>query len=146
MWRQFTIITLLMMVSSYSFGQTISVRCKFSHGQATNFDKGKPTTSRVPGSDMPDLVFDQVDAQKGTARLIGNQGAADVMVDRAGNDTIHLIEMTGSGSLNTTTIYQLNANKGASHQYPVVHSRHINSMSSMSPYPSQYLGTCIKLF
>ena len=141
--HQFTIVALLMIFSSYSFGQTVSVRCKFSHGQATDFDKGKPTTSRVPGSDMPDLVYDQIDTQKGTARLIGNQGAGDVTVYRAGNDSVHLLEMTGAGSLNSTTIYQLFATKGVSHQYPVVHSRHINSMS---PYPSQYLGTCTKLY
>ena len=126
-------------LSSHSVAQTLSVRCKFSDGQATDFDKGVPRTIKT--NDMSELVFDQIDTKKGTARLIGNLGAETIQVFR-GMESIHLIEATDTGNMNITTIY-VSAKSKSQSTFPVVHSRHINTHSG--PLPSQYVGICSKL-
>lgn len=117
--------------------QTFSVRCKFSDGQVTDFEKGTPHTVRR--ADMSDLVFDQIDAKKNTARLIGNVGVETVKVIEGAN-VIHLIEITSSGNMNLTTLYV--SNKAAT-TLPVVHSRHVTSATGA--LPSQYVGQCTRL-
>jgi hypothetical protein len=133
------VILTAIIFSSQSFAQTLSVRCKFSDGQATDFDKGVPRA--VKTNDMSELVFDQIDTKKGTARLIGNQGAGTIQVFR-GMESIHLIEATESGNMNITTIYVSTKIKNQS-SFPVVHSRHTNTYTG--PLPSQYVGVCSKL-
>jgi hypothetical protein len=117
--------------------QTFSVRCKFSDGQVTDFEKGTPHTVRK--SDMSDLVFDQIDTKKNSARLIGNVGVETVKVID-GTNVIHLIEITGSGNMNLTTLYVTNKSAAT---FPVAHSRHVTSATSA--LPSQYVGLCTRL-
>ncbi len=119
--------------------QTLSVRCKFSNGQATNFDAGIPQTNRT--NDLDELLFDQIDIKKGRARLIGNSGAATIKAF-AGFESIHLIEATEAGNMNITTIF-ISTKTINFNILPVVHSRHMQTLSG--PFPSQYLGLCTKL-
>jgi len=126
-------------LSLHSVAQTLSVRCKFSDGQVTDFDKGVPST--VKTNDLSELVFDQIDTKKGTARLIGNQGAGTIQVFR-GMESIHLIEATDSGNMNITTIF-LSTKIKSQTTFPVVHSRHVSTYTG--PLPSQYVGVCSKL-
>ena len=119
--------------------ETFSVRCKFTNGQATDFDKSLPNTKK--SNDMSELIFDQIDSTKNTARLVGSLGAQTVEMI-SGADLIHLIELTNAGNMNITTIF--GTSKILSKKtFPVVHSRHI--MLSSGPFPSQYLGLCDKL-
>jgi len=129
----------LIALSSNCSAQTLSVRCKFSDGQVTDFDKGNPNTIRA--SDLSELVFDQIDLTKNTARLIGNVGAETLRAFK-GFDSIHLIEATASGNMNITTIFMPLKSKNQS-IFAVVHSRHVNTATG--PFPSQYLGFCSKL-
>lgn len=126
--------------STIVFSQTLSFRCNFTDGQITNFDSGAPSTKHE--SKFAELVFDQIDTNKKTARLIGNVGVAQVQVVE-GNQVIHLVEITSSGNLNITSIFFTDRSKlnGA---FPVVHSRHLKTSFS-SPLPSQYVGLCREL-
>jgi hypothetical protein len=130
----------MLVCSSLVFSQTLAFRCNFSNGQITNFDNGKPNTKRE--SKFAELVFDQIDFDKRTARLIGNVGVSQVQVFE-GENLVHLIETTTSGNLNLTTIYT-NEKSMSSGSFPVVHSRHLKT-STTSPLPSQYIGLCKKL-
>ena len=126
--------------STIVFSQTLSFRCNFTDGQITNFDSGAPSTKHE--SKFSELVFDQIDTTKKTARLIGNVGVAQVQVVE-GNQVIHLVEITSSSNLNLTSIFFTDKSKlnGA---FPVVHSRHLKTSFS-SPLPSQYVGLCREL-
>jgi len=134
------IATLLsLFCSTIVFSQTLSFRCNFTDGIATNFDKGTPSTKR--DAKFTELVFDQIDTSKQTARLIGNVGVAQIQA-LEGSESIHLVEITNSGNLNITTIYLTGKGKSIG-AFPVVHSRHMNTASS--PLPSQYIGLCKEL-
>ena len=126
--------------STIVFSQTLSFRCNFTDGQITNFDSGAPSTKHE--SKFAELVFDQIDTTKKTARLIGNVGVAQVQVIE-GSQLIHLVEITGSGNLNLTSIFFTDKSK-LSGAFPVVHSRHLKTSPS-SPLPSQYIGLCREL-
>jgi hypothetical protein len=133
-------IFLLMFCGTNVFAQTLSFRCNFTDGQITNFDSGAPSTKHE--SKFAELVFDQIDTAKKTARLIGNVGVAQVQVIE-GNQLIHLVEITNAGNLNLTSIFFTDKSK-LSGAFPVVHSRHLKTSPS-SPLPSQYIGLCREL-
>ena len=130
---------LSLLCANIGFTQTLSFRCNFTDGQITNFDKGSPSTKRE--NKFTELIFDQIDINKKTARLIGNAGVAQVQA-LEGDESIHLVEITNSGNLNMTTIFLTDKNKSIG-IFPVVHSRHIKIASS--PLPSQYVGLCKEL-
>ena len=93
----------------------------------------KPVVSQGPF----DLIFDQVDVQKGTGRLIGNQGGEDVVVVPA-TEAITLVERVASGILQITVIF---AAKNTDGSLRAVHSRHTVALGG-EPIPSQYYGSC----
>jgi hypothetical protein len=90
---------------------------------------------------MPEVIFDQINVKAGTARIISNNGAGSLTAI-LGDDSVHLLEITGSGNMNITTIYNP-VNPKLNRNYPVVHSRHVQT--GAGPYPSQYIGTCERL-
>jgi hypothetical protein len=137
--KRVLIIALIVTLAGTSYGQSLSFRCKFSDGQVTDFDRGIPRVKR--SSDLTDIVFDQVDLRKGSARMIGNAGAETVRV-LMGTGSLHLIEITGYGNLNITTIFY-EPGESALQSIPVVHSRHVGTQRG--PLPSQYLGQCSRL-
>lgn len=131
-------LSLGLIISTSVFGQSQSFRCNFSDGLVTNWESGK-TTSKRDGR-MSEIVFDQLDTKKGTGRMIGNSGSETVQVLN-GDGSIHIVERTPSGNMNTTTIFiQLQKNPS---EHPVVHSRHLNFVGG--PLVSQFVGLCKKL-
>ena len=137
--KKIFIFLLFLIVIKASFAQTLSFRCNFTDGQITNFDRGSPNTKRE--NKFAELIYDQIDITKKTARLIGNAGVAQVQA-LEGDESIHLVEITNSGNLNMTTIFLTDKGKSIG-AFPVVHSRHIKIASS--PLPSQYVGLCKEL-
>ena len=125
-------------ISTIVFGQSQSFRCKFSDGLSTDYKSGKPISER--DKKFNDLVFDQLNSTTGKGRMIGNNGVDDVQVLK-GDESIHVIEITMSGNMNITTIF--NPIGKNSNDYPVVHSRQMNLFGK--PIPSQYVGFCKKL-
>jgi hypothetical protein len=120
-------------ISYANSNQVFSVRCNFSDGLVTNFDSGNPKSKG--DASMPELVFDQIDLKKGSARLIGNAGTETVQALK-GQDSIHLLEKTMSGNLNITTIFL----KTKNNLLPVVTSRHQSIIDA--PFVSHYVGLC----
>ena len=138
--KTLSVILLNLCCSTFVFSQSLSFRCNFTDGQITNFDTGAPTTKH--DSKFTELVYDQIDTVKKSARLIGNVGVAEVQVVE-GSQLLHLVEITSSGNLNLTTIFFTDKSK-LSGTYPVVHSRHLKTSAS-GPLPSQYIGLCREL-
>lgn len=116
-----------------------SIRCVFTNGSTAKWENGVPEIEKSTFG--TDLVFDAINPRKGIARLIGNQGVAQVKVSRSMGG-LTFVEQTGSGSTITTTVFPTYA-KGTN-QFIVVHSRHILPLLG-DPISSQYHGTCIVL-
>ena len=138
--KTLSVILLNLCCSTFVFSQSLSFRCNFTDGQITNFDTGAPTTKHE--SKFTEVVYDQIDTVKKSARLIGNVGVAEVQVVE-GSQLLHLVEIKSSGNLNLTTIFFKDKSK-LSGTYPVVHSRHLKTSAS-GPLPSQYIGLCREL-
>ena len=81
-------------------------------------------------------MFDSIDTDQKTARLIGNAGAADVTAVVTGVG-LTLLEQSPAGSINITTVYAAHDSPG-SDRFVLVHSRHHDSFG---PFPSQFHGT-----
>ncbi len=126
--RQALLALLLAAFAGQAHAAPRSIKCEFNDGV---FRSWSETTKLV--RDGLSLVFDSINANKGTARLIGNAGTADVMV-AASTGHINFIEMTGSGNMNLTSVYVFKSEMRA------VHSRHVGSAER--PMFSQYYGTC----
>lgn len=115
-----TVVFLCFGLNVFAIENELTFRCKFTEGQFTNFDNGKPNSKR---SEFPELVFDKINENKGTARIIGNNGAVDITAI-AGGESVHLVEQTATGNLSIATIFTSKkfANVNA---YPVVLSSYV---------------------
>jgi hypothetical protein len=83
------------------------------------------------------LHFDGIEIAKQKARLIGNQGAEDVMVMLTPS-SLTFVEMTPSGNPNFTTVFP--AYKKGTKEFIAVTSRHLLLIDH--PFPSHHHGSC----
>ena len=83
------------------------------------------------------VIFDNINKDKNTARIIGDNGGADVYVIET-SQSLSFLEITLSGNQILTSIFINNPFKDGS--FPVVMSRHV---SIINPIVSQYYGTCV---
>ncbi len=83
------------------------------------------------------LTFINLDAENGSATLVGNVGAGRVEF-RQRDDQWQFIEETVSGNVTLTSVFAP-PNEGAS--LPAVHSRHM-LMAPANASISQYTGSC----
>lgn len=129
-------------ISINSSAANLSIRCTFPKGVATDFDKGYPNDKKTPKGDLPDLIFDRIDLEKKTARMIGNV-ADDSIVALRGYDSINFLEQTGAGNIILTTVFY--HSKLQSHlTVPVTHSRHNVGLDG-KVLVSHYWGSCTRL-
>ena len=131
----FTAVIAFASLQIYAAEVELTFRCKFSEGHSTNFDNGNPISKR---SEFPDLLFDKINVEKGTARIIGNNGAVDI-VAISGSESVHLIEQTAVGNLSIATIFNNEKFKKVN-SFPIVISRHMTI--AVSPHTSQHRGLC----
>ena len=124
-----------------SLFQAQSIKCEWGQGTTALWNEGRPSLEQNSFGKDAGVVFDSIDTQAGTARIIGNAGAGDisVVVTPVG---LTFIEQTGAGGLNFTTVFTHfvepeNVARAA------VTSRHITLFAS--PFSSQYPGTCVIL-
>ena len=113
-----------------------SLKCEFGPGSVGKWS-GAAVTVQRDRFDIS-LHFDSINTKAGKARLIGNQGVADVAVLLSGSG-ITFVEQTGSGTFAFTTIFPERV-PGTDEFYAVT-SRHM-AMLSGRPLPSQYHGKC----
>ena len=119
--------------------QAQSIKCEWGQGTTARWNEGRPSLKQASWD--AGIVFDSIDTQAGTARIIGNVGAGDisVMVTPVG---LTFIEQTGVGGLNFTTVFKHFVEPENVARVSVT-SRHITIFGS--PFPSQYHGTCVIL-
>lgn len=110
-----------------------SLKCEFGPGISADWVKGHPKIKNDAFNTT--THFDSIDLKKRTARLIGNQGAADLVVFTTGAG-LTFFETTGSGNVVFTTVFGSQGNG----KYIAVMSRHMDIIGK--PMPSQYYGTC----
>lgn len=79
------------------------------------------------------LVFDSINTKAGTARLIGNAGAADVTVLETPNH-LNFVEVAPAGNIKLTSIYVTARDLKAGH------FRHVGRIEK--PMLSQHYGSC----
>jgi hypothetical protein len=115
--------------------QAKSLQCEFGEGYAVSWKSGKPQFES--GSMGTVTTFDSIDLKKGTARVIANAGAGDVIVIPTASG-LNFMEKTDSGNLVFTTVFYHYASPDIP-RYVAVTSRH---MDMFGPFPSQYHGTC----
>lgn len=117
--------------------QARSLKCMFVEGTQTDWRNGRLSTSPIKNERF-ELYFDSVDAKRQTARLIGNNGAADVRAVFTSR-SLTFIEQTLSGNLNVTTVFPFY--KKGTEEFVAVTSRHL-TLPDDAPFPSQRHGTC----
>lgn len=115
--------------------QARSLKCAFVVGMQADWKTGQLKTSAIAGEELV-LHFDSIDAKKGTARLIGNVGAADIVTLLTAT-SLSFIEQTFTGNLNLTTVFPFY--KKDTQEFVAVTSRH---QLLESAFPSQHHGTC----
>jgi hypothetical protein len=121
-----------------------SLKCYYLEGYTGIWDNGVLKIEKgnfgIPGKGSA-MVFDSIDLNKGTARVIGNQGASDVIAI-ATQSGISFIEKTPAGNLMIATVFAYY--KKGTEEFVSVYSRHFGAMSQtkLGPMPSQWHGTC----
>ena len=63
-----------------SLFQAQSVRCEWGQGTIVSWDEGRPVLEQGNFGKDAGIVFDSIDTQAGTARIIGNAAAGDIRV------------------------------------------------------------------
>ena len=117
-----------------------SLRCELTRGVQASWDSGQLKLEPSAMSDAGKMTFDSISPKDGTARIIGNAGVGDVIVN-VSIAGITFLEETKSGNLNITTIFASYESPG-SRRFVAVQSRH---QTLNGPFPSQYHGTCTVL-
>lgn len=117
-----------------------ALRCKFEAGTQTDWKDGAPSSESARWRNSLQ-VFDTFDRERRTARLIGNTGATANVALVATSDTLTFIEVPALGAPNMTTVFAYNPTDDRS-QFVAVTSRHVTMGTGVSPFPSQFYGTC----
>jgi hypothetical protein len=87
------------------------------------------------------IGFDKIDADEGTARVIGPFGPSDIIV-RFSSGTLHFLQAFREGPLYVTTIFPQETRDG---KLKAVHTRHEYTEVSLPGFtsrPEQYYGEC----
>jgi hypothetical protein len=115
------------------------VTCSFPIAASGTWKNGDPHAETK--STALSLQFESINADDGTAQMIGNYGAADIIV-RLTNRTLHFVQMFLDGPLYTTTIFPKPAH---GNKLQAVHTRHEYTEVSLPGFtstPEQYYGEC----
>ena len=112
-----------------------SFRCNYDYGFFTDDYSGKfKTEKEAKGFE---LIFDSINTDNQSGRLIGNLGATDVVPLKIG-ENIFILEFVNQGA-NTTIIYDYYVSDGI---FATAHSRHLDAGGSNAAMISQYFGYC----
>jgi len=87
------------------------------------------------------IGFDQIDADQGTARVIGTFGPSDIIV-RFSAGALHFVQAFREGPLYATTIFPQISKDG---KFMAVHTRHEFTevrLPGFTSRPEQYYGEC----
>lgn len=124
-----TLILIFTLFSSNSFAKKSYYKCIFDKGTTTNFDS---TPNGKSTKDTLNIVFENLDYNQKLGRMVSSNGSGEVAI--IANKTINFIELTSSGNMTLTTIFQDPKSK-----YNAVHSRHMDIFGAIV---TQYYGVC----
>lgn len=132
--RSFFAIVLFSGVASAQARSVKSWKCEFPLVVNARWEGAKAGLKES----RQELTFniDAANAATRTARMIGNAGSADLRM-LVGDDRVTFLELTPTGNLNVTVIYDARQPNGL---FRAVHSRHFSLPGD--PGPSQQYGTC----
>ena len=118
------------------FQQLKTFRCDFTESEGRRTSAAGVTTS-ANRETFSDLVVDNVDYRRNTARFIGNAGSEDVSVID-GRLLVTFIEVSLTGNVNILSIVKTTASLVS---YRAVYSRH-SALTTGDVTISQSYGTC----
>lgn len=110
-----------------------SLKCHFERGFATHWEGNQSKTA--PGTFNVDVVFDNIDYRRGTARVIGNLGAANATISSSPVG-LSIIEVE-PGVTDLTTVFAAYNKSG---DFLAVDTRHANV--AQFPMAEQFFGAC----
>ena len=116
-----------------------SLKCVFTLMTTGTWKGGEPQAETKPAT--LSLGFDAINADEGTARVIGAFGPSDIIV-RMSYGTLHFVQAFREGPLYTTTIFPKETKPG---RLQAVHTRHEYTEVSLPGFtsrPEQYYGDC----
>jgi hypothetical protein len=116
-----------------------AVNCTFTT-MATGTWNGDVAAAEIKASKFS-VGFDQIDADQGTARVIGSFGPSDIIV-RFSAGTLHFVQSFREGPLYATTIFPQVSKEG---KFKAVHTRHEYTevrLPGFTSRPEQYYGEC----
>jgi hypothetical protein len=115
-----------------------SLRCTFTSNVETWVRGGHRVIKQY--HDKGTAVYDNIDVAKGTARIIANAGAVDLVVWRDGQDDLWMLERTPSGNEVMTTVFPMYAE--GTDEYVVLEARHSISIGNQIVLGQDSFGTC----
>lgn len=124
--------------SSNDLMNATSYECKYDIGSTPNIENGRFKTE-IKNNETMKISFDSINHKTSTAIINGNNGQEKVMiVTRDDNKAISFIEITYTGNIIVTTIYNTKNNHN---NFFSSHSRNISLGGH--PIPSQWYGSCM---
>jgi hypothetical protein len=115
-----------------------SLRCTFTSSVDTLVRRGHRTIEQH--DDKGAAVYDDINIDKGTARIVANSGASDLIVwlDRQGN--LWMLERTPAGNEVVTTVFPTYAE--GTNEFIVLESRHWLAIGGQIAAGETAFGTC----
>ena len=120
----------------FEFNTLKTFRCDFSESEGRR-TTAEGVTSPATRETFSDLVVDNVDYQRLTARFIGNAGSDTVAVFD-GKMIVSFLEQSQTGNVNVLSIFKTT---GSIDRYRSAYSRH-SALTSGALTISQSYGTC----
>ena len=125
---KFIILSLILMTSNL-FAEETSFKCEYEYGYGTSVESGNFKSEIDNASNESLDAIYTVNASEGTAKIISSFESSALSIP--GPSSIHIIEITDRGNMNTTTIFLPSLE--------AVHSRHVDLLGM---FVSQYYGKC----
>ena len=117
-----------------------AAKCTFTDSTNQFFDDAALTWKVERNKkEVMEMTFDQLDSKSGQGRVIANNGAGDITIV-PGDYNLTLIEFTGVGNVNMTSIHLGNAFTHGD-KVQAAHSRHVGGAPAL--LPSQRVGACV---
>jgi len=125
--------------ASERLAKAVSLTCEFPVMAVGTWNKGVAEVQTK--STKLSIGFDTINADEGTARVIGAFGPSDIIV-RMSSGTLHFVQSFREGPLYVTTIFPQETKDG---KLQAVHTRHEYTQVSLPGFtsrPEQYYGEC----
>jgi hypothetical protein len=116
-----------------------TIKCTFPTMAIGTWTKGAPEAAVKPSK--LSVGFDEIDADDGTARVVGDFGPSDIIV-RLSNGTLHFLQSFREGPVYITTVFPKETRPG---WLQAAHTRHEFTevmLPGFTSRPEQYYGEC----